>query len=305
MMERAFITGITGFIGRPLARQLLELGYYVSGVARRPAQVEGCTVLTGDILNPESYAAEAERADLIIHLAAPTAASYIARNPLETMTVNMSGVTNLLNCFESGAGRHFLLLSTGKVYGRSQALPYGEEHPLNPVGALGKAKKAAEEMVLFFSENSSKSFSVLRLFNGYGPGQDGDFLVPTIIEQIPKGSIVLGDTAGRRDFIFIDDIIAGITSVLKNVPADGTFKIYNLGTGTSYSPADLVDFLAEVTGKNLTIVSDPSRLRRGEPDEERADTTRLQALGWKSDTDIKYGLAQTWRALMDAAGRPA
>jgi nucleoside-diphosphate-sugar epimerase len=304
-MTKVFISGITGFVGQPLSKLLVQQGVTVTGLARNPIELDGCTVLPGNVLDPASYADEARNAELVVHLAAPTVASYIASHPHETMTCNVTGVLNMLNCFESGPGKHFVLVSTGKVYGRSQVLPYKEEHALNPIGALGRSKQIAEQLVKFFSEHSSKRFSIMRLFNGYGPGQNGDFLVPTIISQIKNGTISLGDTAGRRDFIFVDDIVSGIMSVLNSQAPEEKFEVFNLGTGRSYSPADLVGFLEKITGTSLPIVTDASKLRSGEPDEERCDNSRLTALGWRNSTDISAGLERTLRAFAHVPSRQA
>lgn len=304
-MTKAFISGITGFVGQPLARLLVQQGVKVTGLARNPIEMNGCAVLMGNVLDSGSYAPEAKDAELVIHLAAPTVASYIASRPHETMTCNVTGVLNMLNCFESGRGKHFVLVSTGKVYGRSQVLPYKEEHELNPIGALGRSKQIAEQLVKFFSENSSKRFSVMRLFNGYGPGQNGDFLVPTIISQIKNGTISLGDTAGRRDFIFVDDIVSGIMAVLNSDCQSENFEVFNLGSGRSYSPADLVGILEKITGNSLPIITDAKKLRVGEPDEERCDNSRLAALGWSASTDITVGLERTLRAFAHVPSRQA
>ncbi len=300
-MTQAFISGITGFIGRPLAHALVRSGYTVSGLARTGGRLEGCSVIAGDILRPDGYGEAARAAEVVVHLAAPTVASYIASHPLETMVVNVAGVLNMLDLFAGGAGRHFVLLSSGKVYGGRAPLPFREDQPLEPAGPLGQAKAAAEEMVRFFARNTGKRFTILRLFNGYGPGQNGDFLIPTILRQLEGGSITLGDTAGKRDFIYLDDIVSGITTVLAQEAAQMNPGVYNLGSGRSYSPADLVRLLEEIAGRKLRIVTDPARLRAGEPDEERADISRLRALGWQPATDIGAGLAKTWRAFLNAA----
>jgi UDP-glucose 4-epimerase len=306
MMGKAFITGITGFVGQPLSQLLVRSGWEVSGLARNPAQVGNCHVLTGDVLNVGSYEREAKQADLLIHLAAPTVPSYIAKHPLETISVNVGGILNLLNLMESGAARHLIFVSTGKVYGCPERLPYREDDRLNPVGALGKAKVQSEELVRLFASFTDKRFSILRLFNGYGPGQNGDFLVPTIIKQVNAGKITLGDTASRRDFIFVDDIVAGIAAVVNGeAKMSSGFNMYNLASGVSYSPADLVNAIAEISGKRLEVESDPARLRQGEPDEERADISRLQSLGWRPAFGIKEGLERTWRAWAHAVDRPA
>jgi nucleoside-diphosphate-sugar epimerase len=301
MADRAFITGISGFIGRALAARLKERGLLVSGLAHTPAEVAGCRVTAGEIVHPAAYAPDLSRAQLVVHLAAPTTAGEINAHPLDCMKTNWRGTSNVLDCFRGGEGLHFVLISSGKVYGRPQQLPINEGHPLHPETVLGKAKLATEELVRFYAEHcGGKRFTIVRLFNAYGPGQKAGFLIPTIMQQADKAEIRLGDVASRRDFIFIDDVVEAIMTVLFNprdpVGSGNDVRVFNAGSSVSHSPEDIVHLLEEVSGRKLSIIVDSKLVRSGEAREERADVGKLQALGWTPRIDLKDGLEQTWRA---------
>src|SRR5262249_5920422 len=197
----------------------------------------------------------------VVHLAAPTTAEEINAHPLECMKTNWRGTSNVLDCFRGGEGSHFVLISSGKVYGRPQQLPINEDHPLRPQTVLGNSKLATEDLVRFYAEHcGGKRFTILRLFNAYGPGQKPTFLIPTIFQQADKAEIKLGDISSRRDFIYIDDVIEAILTVLFNsrdpAGSDSSVRIFNAGSGVSHSPEDIVHLLEEVAGRKLSIVSD-------------------------------------------------
>jgi nucleoside-diphosphate-sugar epimerase len=187
------------------------------------------------------------------------------------------------------------------VYGTPETLPIPEDHRLAPTTVLGKAKKAAEDLVSFYADYSdNKRFTILRLFNAYGPGQKPDFLIPTVLRQLDKPEIELGDTASRRDFVYRDDVVEAIAMVLLNPRdpdlGDARLRIFNVGSGSSHSPAEIVDLLGTIVGRQLRVIVDRQRLRSGEANEERADVRRLTSLGWQPRVDLKTGLELTWRS---------
>ena len=307
MSSRVFITGISGFIGQALARYFLARGMSVSGLARGAFRLDGCHVIAGEVAHPASYATDLSRAQIVIHLAGPTLAAEINSYPLEAMKVSLRGTANVLDCFRAGDGEHLIYFSSGKVYGTPKQLPVNENEMLNPTTVLGHIKQAAEDLICFYAEHTNKRFTIFRLFNAYGPGQKPGFLIPTIFNQLDKGVVTLGDTTGRRDFVYIDDVVeaAGaalfdsLPSVASSYTPSPRVAIFNVGSGISSSPQEIVSLLEEITGQKLSIEVDQKRLRGGEPAEECSDITRIKSLGWRPKVSMKDGLTSTWRAFSD------
>ena len=78
-------------------------------------------------------------------------------------------------------------------------------------------------------------------------------------------------------------------------PADpGAFRALNVGSGRSASVRELIELLAALSGRRPEIVQEQERLRPDEPAEERADCTRLKALGWRPRTDLETGIKRLW-----------
>ena len=292
MTTRVFISGISGFIGGALSRRLTKLGMEVSGLSRHRG---GPGVLSGDILDCPRYESQIADAELVIHLAAPTTARDINTDPLAAMKTSLVGTHSLLEIFAEGAGKHFIYFSSGKVYGNHQKLPFNEKQIPNPSSVLGQSKRAAEQMIEFYAEHTPKCYSIIRLFNAYGPGQREGFLIPAILEQLSKTDVKLGDTSGKRDFIYIDDVVEAVETLIAKRTGAGC-ETYNAGSGLSHSPAEIITLLEGLLGKKVKVTTDSTRMRTGEPDEERADIQKLKQLGWSAKMDLKAGLKATLEA---------
>lgn len=291
MPQKILVTGGTGFIGRHLCARLVDDGWDATAVTIEDVTIPDIRIVKANILDEKSIAPLIEQADVVVHLAAITEHDAIFNKPFQTLELNYSGTRNVLNAFVKGKAQHFIYPSTGKVYGKPVYLPYDEEHPTRPSTILGKSKLIAEKLIDFYSAFAAKSFSIFRIFNVYGPEQKGSFLIPTILRQISNPIINLGDLKPMRDYIYIDDLIEAFMTVIKN-PGRG-LNIYNAGSGKSYSALQILETLDMLNGTRHEIASDPSKHRKDEYDDEKADTKKLSRLGWHTITDIESGLKKT------------
>ncbi len=291
MAERVVVTGGTGFLGRHLSARLARDGWDTVAVTDLDEKLEGIETVKANVLDAGAISPIIEAADVVVHLAAITEHDAIVNRPFETLELNHTGTRNVLQSFTQGKGRLFIFPSTGKVYGKPEYLPYDEEHPARPSNVLGKSKLIAERLVDFYSTFSDKAFSVLRIFNVYGTGQKETFLIPTIISQLGSPKVVLGDLDPTRDYIYIDDVVDAFVAVMNK--AGPGMSVYNVGIGRSYSPRDIIRMFEKIEGIECTVETDPSRHRSDEFDDERADTARLERLGWEGRTEMETGLRKT------------
>ena len=295
MKPKVFITGISGFIGRHLAWHLARQGYKVSGISRKKRDIEGVETFKADVLDIRKVLTLSQNKDIIIHLAARTTHREIAEDPFATLNLNLTGTYNMLSAFEKSRANHFIYPSSGKVYGNPQYLPYDENHRLNPETILGKSKKIAEDLIDFFALNSNKTFTIFRIFNIYGPGQRENFLVPAILGQIAKKTLTLGDIYAQRDYLYIDDLVDGLVTIIK-AKLKG-LNVFNVASGRCYSAQHMVEIVGRILDKDFEIEIDRSRLRKGEFEEERADISKMKSLGWEPKVSLQEGLKKTISSL--------
>lgn len=279
---RVLITGINGFIGKHLAKALTQRGHIVLGLGRSQ----------GGVLNPTIVEKAIQDVEIVIHLAAITSHKKIVENKFETLETNFIGTKNVLDAFsKSKNARKFLYASGGKVYGKIMSLPISEDHPTNPQNILGKSKLITEKLIDFYS-NDQKEFIILRIFNVYGPLQDKDFLIPTIIKQLSKGKrqLTLGDIGTKRDYIYIDDLVNAFVLAIEEKEKTG-LSIYNVCSGKATSAKEIVKIISKIKGHSIKIKTNPNLYRKDEARIEYGSYKLIQkTFGWKPKISLEEGL---------------
>lgn len=294
-MKNVFISGVSGFIGLRLARRLAGQNYRVSGIGRRPVKIPNVAYNVCDIQNRDALRRFSPNAEIFIHLASLNVHADIARDPFGFLEESWIGTKNMLDAFIASGGKHFIFASTGKVYGDVRKLPLSEETPPHPKNAYGKVKYLLEQLIdLYATYHPDRMFSILRLFNVYGEGQNSQFLIPTIISRLKTSSkrIKLGDLEARRDFIYISDVLEAFICILKR-PSDERFAVYNVGSGTAYSARAIVETIGIITGHPIRVTGDQTKKRADETDIEFCSHKKIEGLGWRARVDLKDGLERT------------
>ena len=171
---------------------------------------------------------------------------------------------------------------------RCDAAADPESTPLAAKNPYALSKKLAEEACEFYSDRFSIQTTILRPFNIYGPGQSDSFLIPTILNHLKAGrEIHVKDLEPRRDYVYIADVIEAMVKAV--VRADGS-GMFNVGSGTSHSVAELIQCIQKVWGTDLPVRSD-GRRRQGEGLDTVADISRArQQLGWTPRFTLRQGL---------------
>jgi len=131
--------------------------------------------------------------------------------------------------------------------------------------------------------------SIIRPFNVYGIGQPKDFLIPSLISQIKNSNIIkVKDLEPKRDYVYIDDLI---TAIISSVNTINGYKIFNIGSGESYSVAELIQTLQKIAGTNLSIESLNER-RKDEIMNTVADISKAKLeLNWQPKITLYQGLS--------------
>jgi UDP-glucose 4-epimerase len=269
------VTGAAGFIGAPLAAELLRRGERVVGlddfsIGAQTRLPEGIDVVSADLRDRDAVRRAVGEAEprAVVHLAARHFVPWCEAHPEETRAVNVEGTRNLVEAL-AGDGR-LVFASTGDVYAPAAA-PHRESDPTRPEGVYGESKLAGEELVA-----AHPSALSLRLFNVYGPGETNPHVLPAILEQLRRGDTLrLGNVDSRRDFVFVGDAVAAIAALLARPDATGAL---NVAGGEPRSVTELVDRLGRLTGRRLEVELDPRRMRRTDRAVLAGDAARLRGL---------------------------
>ncbi|WP_119166702.1 NAD-dependent epimerase/dehydratase family protein [Algihabitans albus] len=270
MSGRIVVTGASGFLGRHLCRDLLAAGRNVLGVARRPLPDMPSVQVTDYRDTPGG--------DILIHLAerSDRGAALVAGED------HVAEVTSTLQVLLDGRFGRLLYASSGMVYGDAEASPrkVGDPTPARDPYALGKL--SSEEQV------TAAGGVALRLANLIGPGMAGGTVVSTILEQIPGSApLRLRDGGPVRDFLWIDDAVAGVIALLDRASAG----VYNLGTGRGVAIRQLARMALEAAGEaERTLEETAPNGRCSNLVLDVAATTR--ATGWYPVTTVDAGMAR-------------
>ncbi len=276
------VTGATGFIGRHLCATLRQQG----------SRVIEWTRAQGDITSAQFPGGASQ----VVHLAARTFVPDSWNNPMPFYEVNVLGTANVAEyCRREGAA---LTLLSSYVYGRPEYLPIDEQHPVNAFNPYGQTKLMAESVATAYAKFHAVPVTIVRPFNVYGPGADSRFLISEILQQATNtncAEIRVNDSRPRRDYLYVADLVSLIIATL-NTPAAG-LRIFNAGSGTSHSVAEIARMANLVTGQHKPLVSSDV-VRPGEvPDMYASIALAAQALGWRPHTGLEDGMRATMHSI--------
>jgi UDP-glucuronate 4-epimerase len=300
------VTGAAGFVGSRLSRALLDRGQHVVGIdnlhdyysvdlkrnnLRDLSPDPRFTFVEMDIRDAEGIAKlfDTHRIAKVAHLAAMAAVRYSAKYPLIYGTVNVQGTANLLDAARNHGNPPCVLASTGSVYGADTPVPFKEEAPaVAPLAPYPASKRAMELFAHSFHHLYKLDVTVLRFFNVYGPHGRPDMMPWQWTKQILAGEPLTLYGGGRlkRDWTFIDDILAGFLAALDEPMG---FEIMNLGCGNPVMNLEFVHTLESLLGQKAKIIDTPTPA--SEPLITYADVTKAKdLLGYEPKVNVAEGL---------------
>jgi UDP-glucose 4-epimerase len=299
-MEKILIIGGAGFIGSNLAKKLTQKSYvtfvydnFSSGRISNLKFLSKARITKGDILNYQKITSciNKIKPDIVFHLAAIHYIPDCNKNPRKTHRVNVDGTRNVLKAISAFNPKpFFIFISSAAVYANSSS-SLKENSRIKPICVYGKTKLLGEKIAQNICNKSKIPFTIVRLFNVYGPNDRIPHVIPRIISQIKRRgrNIMLGNLKSKRDFIYVDDVSEALCRISKIKPKN---KIYNLGTGKEYSIENISKlFIKILKNRNLKIISKQNLLRKNERFNLKADISKIKReLGWYPKISLNKGI---------------
>lgn len=323
-MQNILVTGSAGFIGFHTVLMLIKQGYSVTGIDNlnnyysqslkinrlkqsginkidhtcSPVQstlYEGYRFIQLDLTDGTNLNQlfKDNRFDGIIHLAAQPGARYSVKNPDSYITNNIVGFFNLLEASRTTDISHIVYASSSSVYGDSDDIPYSENQMVDqPVSLYAATKKSNELMAYSYSSLYHIPMTGLRFFTVYGPWGRPDMVYFKYTKSILEGKPIKVYNFGKmkRDFTFIDDIVKGVTDVLKIIPnKKEPHQIFNIGNSDPVELLHFIKVLENILGKKARKEFLP--MQKGDVLTTFSDTSKLEKYcGYKPYTSLKKGL---------------
>ncbi|PIS41713.1 MAG: GDP-mannose 4,6 dehydratase [Candidatus Kerfeldbacteria bacterium CG08_land_8_20_14_0_20_42_7] len=293
------VTGISGFVGPHLRRELESHGHEVIGVDRnaKETKTRACD-LTNSATVYETILSEKPNA--IIHLAALTSVKDSWDNPKKYLEVNTSMTRNLLDAINKTEKKtKILITSTSDVYGNQNQFPIKElatPHPENPYAT---SKLAQEQLVDNFIDIHAV---ISRSFNHTGPGASDALVVGTFAKQIvacEKGiqkEIKVGNLGVSRDFLDVRDVAQAYRLLIER---GKTHEIYNICSGKPTKISWILDFLLSQSTAKIEVRQDPDRMRPSDVQQFWGSFEKIKSeTGWSPKIPFEQTLIDTleyWR----------
>lgn len=232
--------------------------------------------------------------DMILHLAWSTLPATSEQNPGTELAHDLPYLERMLDVLgrRPAEGRPHLVFfsSGGTVYGNAHGRPSREVDACSPVGAYGRGKLAAEELITGAVARSGQPATILRISNPYGypvPSGRPQGVIPHAVRAaLEGGSLTLwGDGSARKDFLHYTDFLAALQLVVER----RLTGIYNVCAGESHSIREIIALVEEHTGRR--IATDIAPAPAWDVTESRLDHARLtEATGWRPRIGLDEGI---------------
>ena len=265
---KLIVTGTAGFIGFNLARKLLDEGhtvigidslndYYYVGLKRKrhdilkeygsftPAEINMCDFESMEALF------EKHSPEVVCNLAAQAGVRYSITNPFAYQKSNLEGFLNIIELSKRNKVSRFVYASSSSVYAGVKEVPFSESQRVDtPISLYAATKKSNELTAHSYSHLFGMQTVGLRFFTVYGPWGRPDMAMWLFAEAIMAGEPINVYNFGqmKRDFTYIDDIVAGTAACLftKELPQ---FSIFNLGNNHTEDLLYMIELLEKKLGK--------------------------------------------------------
>lgn len=299
---RVLVTGGSGFIGQYCLAQLHARGYEVHAVSSvaRPSTsaVQWHQASLLDAAQTKALVREVKPSHLL-HLA-----WYTHHGRFWTAPENLSwvqGSLGLIKEFTEAGGARLVVAGTCAEYDWNHGVCREGVTPLVPATLYGTYKHALQLMLDSWCKQAGLSGAWGRVFSLYGPGENPQRLVASVISALLKREVATCGNSGLiRDYSHAEDVASAFVALLDS-KLEGPV---NIGSGESATLHDIVETIArKLDGRDLIKFRVPSPGSGGEPELLVPDITRLLSTGWKRRFDLDSGLDDTINWWREQAGQ--
>jgi UDP-glucuronate 4-epimerase len=336
---KILLTGAAGFIGFHLVNKLLKDGFEVLGldsindyyqVGLKYDRLTAAGIITDNLkynILVKSTSLELysfiqlkmedkdnlemlfldQKFDVVVNLAAQAGVRYSITNPSAYINSNIVGFANLLECCRHNQIKHFVYASSSSVYGLNENIPFNTDQSVDhPISLYAATKKSNELMAHVYSHLYGLPTTGLRFFTVYGPWGRPDMAMFLFTKAIIEGSPIQVFNEGEmeRDFTYIDDIVDGVSRVVKS-PATGNtnwnglnpesssskapYQLYNIGNSKPVKLIDFINAIENKLGKKANKIMMP--MQPGDVHKTYAEVGELKSkLGYAPLTSVKEGV---------------
>lgn len=306
--KKVLVTGGAGFIGSHAVEILLKKGARVT-VTTSSGNVENLHKVKKDIkiikanLTQYNDALKASRGqEVVMNLASKVAGiQYNINHPATMFTDNIEIAKNVIEASHKNKVERFLVCSSACVYPRFCTIPTPEnegflDDPEPTNLGYGWAKRVAELLGRFYSQEHGMKIAIARPYNAYGPRDDFDpatsHVIPALIKRVMDGENPLkvwGSGKQTRSFLYVEDFARGLIETIEKYPQCDPV---NIGTDEEIAIGEVAKLIIKIANKKTKIEFDTTK-PDGQP-RRNCDTTKAkEKLGFRAQVPLSVGLEKT------------
>jgi UDP-glucose 4-epimerase len=297
-MEKAIVTGGSGFIGSHVVDALKDAGYDVTVLDYRVTPHRPDVGFENvDLMDLSSVLSATKGAAHVFHLGAVSNVNYAFKYPVYTASLNVVGTANILEAARIHGGMRVYLASTVWVYngcpdGNGEMIDESTPFYLNGAGHIYTSTKMASEMICHnYAQLYKVPFTVLRLGIPYGPRMRDELLIPIFLKKALNGQplTVSGKGDQFRNFIYVRDMADAHVLAMKDVAINQTYNLEGLQKVTVLQVAEGI---RKNVGDHVKIEFVPERPGDFGGKEISAEKAQRE-LGWAATVQFEDGLKRT------------
>lgn len=260
------ILGASGFIGSHLTNKLMENKKNELTLFDRKINkynnLDKINVIEGNFSATYDFNELVRGQDVVFHLISTSLPNSEKKISIEIEENVISTLALLDACVEENVKKIIFISSGGTIYGESEGKPFKETDTTNPICSYGIQKLMIEKYLYLYNHKYGLDYSIIRLANPYGPGQNASGTVGAItvfLDRVIKNDTITiyGDGGSIRDYIYIEDAIKGIINIANY---NSEQKIFNLGSGLAVSLKEIIDKIESITKTEIKINFLPKRI---------------------------------------------
>lgn len=297
-MARYIVTGGAGFIGSHLTDKLLAQGHEIIiiddlSVGRHCPP--NARLVKEDLRDYQAIKPFFTDIDGCFHLAAiPSVVSSID-HWFDLHDINLQAGLNVMKLAHLAGNIPVVYASSCAVYGNAQTLPLTEAMHIQPLSSYGCDKLSLELNAYFMAKLHALPVMGLRFFNVYGPRQNPASPYAGVISLFIDNLLnehavtIYGDGEQTRDFIYVEDIVAGLIKAMQIVDCEG--EVINLCSGKRTSVQTLAHEIASLMNKKLQINYEAER--SADVKHSLGSVKKMHQFGFQAKTSLSQGLQNT------------
>jgi len=282
------VTGSAGYLGRNLVQTLAQAGIDVVGVQRKAEKNSGFSVVERDLFDQGALDSLLTDDTTIFHLASTSSVARSVVNPRGDIRDSLQVTFEVIESARR-FGSRLIYVSSICVADPNSPLPHSEGVKFSPRSPYGACKAASEILVSTYFHCYGLRASIARLSTVYGPGLRR-FAVYDFYRKLRSNSRrldILGDGTQMRDYIYLDDALAGLLLIASRGESGET---YNLGSGVTVTSRELARAVAEAMEIGPPEIVASGENFPGDIPRWAMDISKIRHLGFEPRVDLATGL---------------